>query len=107
MKPSLSILIVAALLAFIASNGPANVEAKASPVHTSFTELWRGLPLPIAHLHCAGSALVFELGYRSAGTRTAPAGHPVTLRLIVSQSGKAELVIHSHFHRLVFPRRSA
>jgi hypothetical protein len=107
MKSSPGILIVAALLAFIANNSPAKVEARTSPVCTTVTEAWSGLPLPMVHLRFFGAALVFELGYRSAGPRTAHAGRPVTLRLIVTRSGKAEFVFLSHRLRLAFPHRTA
>jgi hypothetical protein len=107
MKPSSSILIIMALLAFIASSAPAKVDATSSPVHPSFAQAWRGLPQPSVHLHCAGAALVFELGFRSARSRNAPAAQPLTLCLIVTQSGEAELSILSHHLRLAFPRRSA
>ncbi len=107
MKTSQSILIIVALLAFIASDAPAKVEARTSPEHVSFAKACTGLPLPIAHVRFAGDALIYSLGYRSAGSRTAPTRMLVTLRLIVSPSGKVGFSILAHNFRLAFPRRSA
>jgi hypothetical protein len=100
-------LIVVALLAFTASDAPAKVGAGASPISASFAETWSELPSPFVHLRFPGSALLFEFGYRSAGSRTAHDGQPASLRLIIARSGRAELQFRSHRLRLTFPRRSA
>ncbi len=106
MKTSPIPSILTALLICICTAG-STVQAGPSPhVCTNVVSLWRGLPQPILHLRFAGAALVLELGYRSACSRTAPARQPVTLRLNVTRSGKAELSILSHNLRLVVPRRS-
>jgi hypothetical protein len=107
MKPSPSILIVVALFAIIASSATPKVTTKSGPTCASIAEAWHALPLPIAHLRCARAALVFELGYRSAGPHSAALAQPMTLRFIVTRSGKAELSILSHNLRAAFPRRSA
>jgi hypothetical protein len=107
MKPQPIILIVVALLAFIASSAPAKVEARTSPMRTSLAKACSGLRLPIAHVRFAGDAMVFAFGYRSAGTRIAPTRLLLVLRLTVTRSGKAELLILSHHLRLAFPCRSA
>ncbi len=107
MKTSPSIFIVVALLAFIASSAPAKVDAKASPVHPGFTEAWRELPQPIVNCRHEDAVLVFELGLRPGHSRNVHTAQPFTLRIIISQSGKAELPILSQFLRLVIPRRSA
>jgi hypothetical protein len=78
-----------------------------APMCASFAQAWHALPQPIAHLRFAHSALVFELGYRSAGPHSAALAQPMTLRFIVTRSGKAELSILSHNLRVAFPRRSA
>jgi hypothetical protein len=107
MKTSPSILIVVALFAFIAIIATPKVTTKSAPMCASFAEAWQALPEPIVHLRCARTALVFELGYRSTGPRSASIAQPLTLRLIITESGKTELSILSHNLRLAFPRHSA
>jgi len=107
MKPSPSILIVVALFAFITNNATPKVPTESAPMCARCIAAWHAVPLPIVHLQFAGAALVFELGIRPTGPRTAPAAPPLIVRLIVGRSGKAELSILSHNFRLAFPCRSA
>lgn len=107
MKPSLRILIVAALLVFISSNATVNAKTESAPMCARFTESWHSSPLPTVHLRLAGAAVVFEVRFRSTGQKIAYDRRLLTLRLIVVPLSKAGLSILSHNLRLAFPCRSA
>lgn len=107
MKPSPSILIAVALFAFIAGNATPKVATASSPMCASLNAAWHSLPLPVVHLRFSGASITIEHGYHPASARTTKALQPVTLRITVTRTAGAELLLRSRHFRFAVPRRSA
>jgi|HubBroStandDraft_1064217.scaffolds.fasta_scaffold67317_3 hypothetical protein len=108
MKFPIFALLLTALLFIVTSAEPAAVIAN-STAHsqTRCGSDTSALPHPFLHLRVRGDAMVLEIGFRPANARTTPARQPVTLRLTLAQSGRAEFLLCARNLRLVFPRRTA
>jgi hypothetical protein len=107
MKISLGLCLLAALL--VSVSGATHSTCAAIP--SAQTHMRAGfasaLPHPILHLCFSRNAMIIEIGYRPAATRTAPAPEAATLRLKLTQAGRIDLLLHSPDFKLALPRRSA